>query len=86
MRRGAIPAVVAPGRKTADDAKPCGEWIDAASAVSPSMMASCWRGIQMSGGSLPRVSPKNPGGAMPMMVKGWPWTANVEPRMEVSPA
>ena len=54
--------------------------------VAPLMFTSCWRGIQMSGGSLLSVSPKNPGGAMPTTVKGWPWTSNEAPITLVSPA
>ena len=42
---------------------------DAATRLSPSSSGSCCNGIQISGGSLRSVSPKNPGGATPMMVK-----------------
>ncbi len=57
------------GFQAADGAKPRGDGL-ADERVAPLMFTSCWRGIQMSGGSLLSVSPKNPGGAMPITVKG----------------
>src|SRR6266436_3968173 len=43
------------------------------------IIGSCCRGTQMSGGSLSRVSPKNPGGATPITVTGWPSTTHAHP-------
>jgi hypothetical protein len=52
--------------------------------LAPCIVGSWLSAIQDSGGSLRSVSPKNPGGAMPTTVKGWPSTISVDPRIEGS--
>src|ERR1700733_9974896 len=77
VKRGAIPAVDAPGRKrpiTRSHAD--GDW---RSNPDGFMTGSCCNGIHKSGGSPRRVSPKNPGGAMPITVNGCPSMKNGEP-------
>ncbi len=49
------------------------------SELFPRKTGSCCIGIQISGGSLRSVSPKNPGGVMPMTVIGCPSRIMVEP-------
>ena len=82
--RGAMPSTEAPGRSrpiTRSHAET--GW--RSSEPPPAISGSCCSGIQRSGG-LPRsVSPKNPGGAMPMTVNGCPSTTKVEPTTEGSP-
>src|SRR5580693_546520 len=78
VRRGAMPAVVAPGRKrpmTRSHAD--GDW--RSNDPEGLMIGSCCVGIHRSGGSLRSVSPKNPGGAMPITVNGCPSMKNAEP-------
>ena len=65
--------------RAADDAEPGGHGLTEQRAAVPAISGSCCNGIQISGGSLRRVSPKNPGAAMPIAVKGCPSTTNVEP-------
>src|ERR1035441_10787908 len=78
-----MPAVEAPGCKrpiTRNHAPT--DWCSR--APSPAMRGSCCTGIQMSGGSLRKVSPKNPGGAMPITANGCPSTTKLEPTTEGS--
>ena len=79
-----MPSIEAPGRR-----RPIARSHAAtgwrSSELSPAISGSCWSGIQRSGGSPRSVSPKNPGGATPMTVNGWPSTTNVEPTTEGSP-
>jgi hypothetical protein len=56
------------------------------SDVSPLISGSCCSGIHMSGGSPRNVSPKNPGGATPSTVKGFPSMTSVAPTIAGSPA
>ena len=84
VRRGPIPAIEAPGRRRPIMRSHAETgWLS--SAALPSIIGSCWTGSQISGGSLRSVSPKNPGGATPMTVNGWPSMTKFEPTTFGSP-
>ena len=70
--------------QAADHAQPGGRRIGAAARLRRQSWVPGARGIQISGGSLRSVSPKNPGGATPITVNGWPSTMKVEPTTEGS--
>src|SRR5436190_10420014 len=78
VRRGATPSTEAPERNRPMTRREavmgwCKREFD------PLMSGSCWRGIQSSGGSPRSVSPKKPGGAMPVTLNALPSTMSVDP-------
>ena len=80
-----MPAVEAPGRSRPITRNHADDRLMQQCAVTSDDGFLLAAGIQRSGGSPRSVSPKNPGGATPITVKGWPSTMKVEPTTAVSP-
>ena len=83
VRRGATPAMLAPGFSL-PIIRSQPEMDCLSSEFCAFTKGSCCRGSHSSGGLLRSVSPKKPGGAMPAMVKGCPFTMKVDPTTEGS--
>ena len=69
--------------QAADDSQPCANGLMQQCAPA-ARRGSCCTGIQISGGSLRKVSPKKPGGVTPITVNGCPSTTKLEPTTEGS--
>ena len=85
MSRASMPSIVASARSRPITRSHADMGWRSSDVSAPLMSGSCCSGSQRSGGSARRVSPKNPGGAIPETVNACPSIISVEPTTEGSP-